>query len=62
MKIEKREHFSPTGTIHIWIVPTVFYLAQKMAGVQHNHLEWLWWIIIPGMFTLWFFINWKIRR
>ena len=62
MKIEKRGYLSPAGTIQLWVIPTVFYLAQKIAGIKHNDLEWLWWVLIPGMFTLWFFINWKIKK
>jgi hypothetical protein len=62
MKIEKKGHFSPFETIQLWLIPTVFYSAQKIVGVQHNRLEWIWWVLIPGMFTLWFLINWKIKK
>lgn len=62
MKIEKKGHFSPFATVHIWLIPTIFYSAQKLAGMKHNDLEWLWWVLIPFMFSIWFFINWKIRK
>jgi len=62
MKIEKRGYHSPAATIQLWIIPIVFYLTQKIAGTKHNELEWLWWVLIPGMFTLWFLINWKIKK
>lgn len=62
MKIEKRGFLNPVQTIQLWIIPTVFYSAQKIAGVKHNELEWLWWALIPAMLIVWFFINWKLKR
>lgn len=62
MKIERRGLMRPFATVQLWLIPTVFYLAQKLAGIKHNELEWLWWVLIPFMFSVWFFINWKIKK
>jgi hypothetical protein len=62
MKIERKRILSPFATIQIWLIPTVFYSAQKLAGIKHNDLEWIWWVLIPFMFSIWFFINWKIKK
>ena len=62
MKIERRGLLRPFATVQLWLIPTVFYSAQKLAGIKHNELEWIWWVLIPFMFSVWFFINWKIKK
>lgn len=63
MKITKRFwHSSPKGTINLWLIPTLFYTIQKVAGSQFNGFEWMWWVGILSMTTLWFFINFKLVK
>jgi hypothetical protein len=50
------------STVSIWVIPTMTYLLQKMIGVQFNQYEFIWWIIIPTMFVVWFMLNFKITK
>ena len=61
MKITKRYWYSsPTTTMHMWLIPTSLYTLQKVGGAQLNQYEWLYWVVIPLTFTLWFFTNFKL--
>jgi hypothetical protein len=62
MKIIKRELARPSASLTLWIIPLMSYVIQKVGGVKMNDLEWIWWVGIPSMFTLWFFLNWKLKR
>lgn len=63
MKITKRNLItSPMSTISIWAIPTMAYSLQKILGVQFNQYEFIWWIIIPTMFVVWFMLNFKITK
>jgi hypothetical protein len=63
MKISKRaEHQSPTGTMTIWLVPTISYLLQKLWGINFKQYECVWWIVIPILFTVWFTFNFKVTK
>lgn len=63
MKITKRNlHTSPMSTAPIWIIPTMSYLLQKMGGMQFNEYEYVWWVGVPTMFTIWFMLNFKITK
>jgi hypothetical protein len=63
MKISKRHCWSsPIPTMNIWFIPTLSYLIQKVAGVQFNQYECVWWIGIPVLVVIWFFINFKIKK
>ena len=61
MKITKRNFVNPLATMNLWIIPTWAYTMQKLGGVQFNEYEWVWWIGIPSLIILWFFINFKIE-
>ncbi len=63
MKIVKRnKHISPMSTIPMWLIPTLSYSLQKVAGVKFNEYEYLWGIVIPLMVVLWVLLNWKIKK
>ena len=62
MKITKREWARPGATVMIWAIPTMSYTLQKLAGIQMNSREWLWWIVIPGLVMLWAIINFKVVK
>ena len=61
IKIIKREWARPSASAMIWAMPTMMYTMQKLAGVQMNSREWLWWAVIPALIILWFAINFKIK-
>jgi len=31
-------------------------------GSQHNQYEYMWWVVIPTMFVIWFMMNYKIEK
>lgn len=63
MKIVRRnEHVSIRLTSNLFVMPTMIYIIQKLAGVQHNEYEFIWWIVIPSLFILWFMLNFKINK
>ena len=63
MKITKRVGYqSPTGTMTIWLIPTISYLLQKLGGMQFNQYEYVWWIVIPVLFVVWFILNFKLTK
>lgn len=63
MKIVKRSLYSnPTGSMTIWLIPTMSYLMQKAGGMQFNKYEWIWWVGIPTLILGWLLLNFKIKR
>lgn len=63
MKVVRRnEHLSITSTANLFVMPTMTYIIQKLAGVQHNEYEFIWWIVIPLLFIAWFMLNFKIKK
>lgn len=63
MKIVRRnEHVSIRLTSNLFVMPTMIYIIQKLAGVQHNEYEFIWWIVIPSSFIVWFMLNFKINK
>ena len=63
MKINKRVGYqSPTGTMTIWLIPTISYLLQKLCGMNFNQYEYVWWIVIPVLFIVWFTLNFKLTK
>ena len=62
IKITKREWARPGASVMIWAIPTMSYTSQKLAGVQMNSCEYLWWILIPGLVMLWAIINFKVVK
>lgn len=62
MKIVKRSEYQSLGkTAQIWVIPTLSYIVQKIAGVK-MHDEWLWLVILPICFIAWIILNFKIKR
>ena len=63
MKITKRYcHSEPKGTMNLWLIPTLLYMAQKVGGVSFNQYEWIWWIGIPALMITWFLMNFKVIK
>ena len=62
MKVIKREWARPGATVTLWLIPLMSYVLQKLGGMKMNHLEWIWWVCIPSMMIIWFFVNWKINK
>ncbi len=63
MKISrKNKYISPMSTTPLWFIPSMTYLIQKVTGVQHNQYEYMWWVVIPIMFVIWFMMNYKIEK
>ena len=61
MKINKRKgNITPLSSITLWVIPTLTYLTQKIIGVTFNQYEFVWWILIPSLIVLWFFMNYKV--
>ena len=61
MKIQKRKYAKITETLPIFSIPTFTYLIEKVSGIVNPNLEWIWWLAILITFTIWFFINFKIK-
>lgn len=61
MKIKAREISNPKGSTIIFLIPTLSYVLGKIGGTNY-HNEWLWPLVISGLFILWFFINFKITK
>ena len=60
MKLVKRNGLSnPLSSAVLWAIPTMSYTLQKIVGVEMNDREWLWWVTIPVMFTMWLALNFK---
>ena len=63
MKIIKRGWMSsPISTLNLWMIPLMFYTIQKYAGVIRPDREWMWWVVIPILFSVWFVYNFKIIK
>lgn len=63
MKIVRRnKHLSIMSTAHLFVIPTMTYISQKLAGVQHNKYEFVWWIALPLLFIMWFMLNFKLNK
>lgn len=60
--VKKRNYPSAWASAPLWVIPTFNYILQKAIGIQHNNLEWLWWVVIPTIFTFWFLLNFKIVK
>lgn len=62
MKFKKRsEYISPLISLQIFLLPLLTYLIGKLNGLNYDK-EYIWWIIIPLLFLIWFFINYKIIK
>lgn len=62
MKIKKKFLADPIASSMLWMIPTTSYTVQKLVGGKFNNLEWLWWVTIPSLMVIWFFINFKIEK
>ncbi len=62
MKIKKKFLTDPIASRMLWMIPTTSYTVQELVGGKFNNLEWLWWVTIPSLMVIWFFINFKIEK
>jgi hypothetical protein len=62
MKIVKRRFVNLTTTMNIWLIPTTCYLLQKMVGIVIPSREWIWWVGIFIVVSIWLGINFKIVK
>lgn len=63
MKIVRRnKHLCIMSKAPLVIIPTMTYIFQKLAGVQHNEYEFIWWIVLPSLFIAWFMLNFKLNK
>ena len=65
MKIVRRTDFygeklNPLSSIIIWLLPLAQYLVLKLRNSIIPNREILWIIIIPVLFIIWIFMNFKI--
>lgn len=62
MKITRRIFSRPMASISIFAIPLMQYIILKIVGSIKPEREWIWWLALPLLFTVWFFINFKIVR
>jgi hypothetical protein len=60
-KINKRKFANPKANLALILIPSFNYLLLKLSNVE-MHREYLWFILIPFMFIIWFFLNFKISK
>lgn len=57
--IKKTRFCNPLISLHMFTIPLLVYGVGKINGVAYNQYEFVWWILIPVLFVLWFFFNFK---
>jgi hypothetical protein len=62
MKIIKRQYGNPQYNFTMWLIPTLSYIGLKLSGLLNPSKEWVWWVAIPVMFSIWVMLNWKIKK
>jgi len=62
MKIEKRFLARPMASINLWMIPTLMYGFGKLVGTEYNEYEYVWWIVIPVLFSTWLSLNFKVVK
>lgn len=62
LKIKRTRFCNPLLSLHMFTIPVLVYGFGKMAGVEYNQYEFVWWILIPVMAIFWFFFNFKIVK
>jgi hypothetical protein len=60
-KINKRKFSNPKANLALILIPSFNYLLLKLSNVE-MHREYLWFVLIPFMFIIWFFLNFKISK
>jgi len=60
-KINKRKLSNPKASLSLVLIPLFNYLLLKLLNIE-MHKEYLWFIVIPFMFIIWFFLNFKISK
>jgi len=60
--VKRSKHNSPSTTLPMFVIPTFTYSFMKIAGVEFNQYEFIWWIIIPALFISWLYINFKVKE
>lgn len=62
LKIKRTRFCNPLLSLHMFTIPVLVYGFGKMAGVEYNQYEFVWWILIPAMAIFWFFFNFKVVK
>lgn len=62
MRIERRKYTKWSNGIVLALPSTFTYLFGKLMGTQYNNLEFLWWIVIPLLWIIYFALQFKIVR
>lgn len=62
MKIVTKEMGRPFHTMNIWLIPLLVFAWQKSLGVIRADREWIWWVMLPIIFGLWFAFNFKFIK
>ena len=63
MKIRKRDEWcDPKLSMYLWIIPTMGYLLNKIAGIIIPGREWIWFVTISMLFGVWFMTNFVITK
>lgn len=62
MKITTTKWGRPLHTINLWLIPTLAYIWQKSLGVIRPDREWIWWVGLPIVFSIWMIFNFKIIK
>jgi hypothetical protein len=52
----------PLTSVILWVMPLIVYILGKLAGVNYNEYEYIWYIVVPALFVLWLYANFKIIR
>jgi hypothetical protein len=58
--IKKTRLCNPLLSLHMLTIPLLVYGIGKLNCVTYNHqYEFVWWILIPVLFIVWFLFNFK---
>jgi hypothetical protein len=62
IKITRRVFSNPIGSMSLWLIPLINYVLIKSITEKNVDREWIIWILLPSLFIIWFFINFKIEK
>ena len=62
MQIVRRKGISPFTTMNLWLIPTLTYVLQKSVGAIRPDREWIWFVGLPIVFSIWVLINFKFQK
>ena len=62
IKITRRVFSNLIGSMSLWIIPLINYVLIKSITEKNVDREWIIWMLLPSLFIIWFFINFKIEK